>query len=114
MVLIAPFVLLLAATLIAQLTGFRGPYQLFATSPAAIVVATISLFIGLPVAFVLKRVAHHAPWTAPAGRLVEGLLALENRTPQLAVVLLSLLVAAFFVGTWPSILRLRQGVHSAC
>ena len=54
MVLIAPFVLLLAATLIAQLTGFRGLYQLFATSPAAILVATISLFIGLPVAFVLN------------------------------------------------------------
>ena len=115
MVLIAPFVLLLAATLIAQLTGFRGPYQLFATSPAAILVATISLFIGLPVAFVLNAWPITRLGLRRQGGWFEGLLALEIAPLQLAVVLLSLLVAAFFVGHLAiDSYACVRGVRSAC
>ena len=114
-VLIAPFVLLLVASLIRQIVGFDGPYQLFATSSVAIVAVTISLFIGLPVAFALNV------WPITrfglrrqVGRL-EGLLALEVAPLQLAVVVVSLLVGALFVGHLAvDSFACVRGVHSAC
>lgn len=115
LVLIAPFILLIAATLLAQGIGIQGPYQLFATSPVAILAATISLFIGLPVAFVLNVWPITRLGLRRQGGWFEGLLALEVAPLQLAVVLLSLVVGMFFVGHLAAdSYACVTGVHSAC
>lgn len=115
LVLIAPFVLLLAATVISQLTGFSGPYELFATSPVAILAATLSLFIGLPVAFVLNLWPITRFGLRRQGGWFEGLLALEVAPLQLVVVFVSLLVGTIFVGHLAiDSYACVRGVHSAC
>ena len=115
LVLIAPFILLIAATLVAQVTGIKGPYQLFATSPVAILAATISLFIGLPVAFVVNFWSITRLGLRRQGGWFEGLLALEVAPLQLAVVLLSLVFGIFFVGHLAAdSYACVRGVHSAC
>jgi len=55
LVLIAPFILLIAAYLLRAL-GMHTPYDLIAASPPAILAATMSFFIGFPIAFVLNVV----------------------------------------------------------
>jgi hypothetical protein len=115
LVLIAPFVLLLVATLVSQLTGIAGPYQLFATSPVAILAATVSLFIGLPIAFVLNAWPITRLGLRRQGGWFEGLLALEVAPLQLVVVILTLLVGGFFVGHLAvDSYACVRGVHSAC
>ena len=115
LIMIGPFILLVAATMISQLTGFSGPYQLIATSPAAILAATISLFIGLPVAFVINVWPITRLGLRRQGGWFEGLLALEIAPLQLVVVFLSLLVAILFVGHLAvDSYACVRGVRSAC
>ena len=115
LVLIAPFVLLMVATAISQLTGFSGPYQLIATSPVAILAATVSLLIGLPVAFALNVWPITRLGLRRQGGWFEGLFALEVAPLQLVVVFLSLLVGIFFVGHLAvDSYACVRGVHSAC
>lgn len=113
--LIGPFVLLISATLVRQILGLSGPYDLIASSPVAILAATISLFVGLPVAFAMNA------W--PIVRLglrreaggVEALVALEIAPLQLAVVVIALVVASLFVGHLATdSYACLNGVRSAC
>jgi hypothetical protein len=114
-VLIAPFVLLIAATLAGQLVGATQPYEWFAGSPIAILAAAMSLFVGLPVAFALNA------WTITRlgvrrhrGRL-EGLIALEVAPLQRAVVVVALAMAVLFVGHLAAdSYACMNGVRSAC
>jgi hypothetical protein len=113
--LIAPFVLLVGATLGGRLAGAAAPYEMFAASPVAILAATVSLFIGLPVAFVLNA------WTITRLGLrrvpdrMEGLVALELAPLQLAVVLVALALAVLFVGHLAAdSYACLNGVRSAC
>lgn len=115
MVLIAPFVLLVGASLGARLAGATAPYEMFASSPVAILAATVSLFVGLPVAFVLNA------WTITRLGLrrrpdeMEGLVALELAPLQLAVVLIALALAVLFVGHIAAdSYACLNGVRSAC
>jgi hypothetical protein len=115
LVLIAPFVVLIGAAVARQFTGLVGPYELIATSPVAITVATVSLFLGLPVAFALNV------WPVTrlglrryTGRL-EGLLALEIAPLQLAVVVIAVILAALFIGHLAAdSYACLNGVRSAC
>src|SRR5919197_5577584 len=74
--LIAPFVALLAASVLHN-AGVNAPYSWFAGSPVAIIAGTISLFIGIPVAIAMSlwRITR-VGWRSRTGT-VDGLVALE-------------------------------------
>ena len=114
LVLIVPFILLLAAYLLRAL-GVHAPYDLIAGSPPAILAATLSFFIGFPIAFVLNVV----PITRLALRrhsgVLEGVLAVEFAPLHLVVVLTTLVVAFLFVGHLAAdSYACWKGVRSAC
>src|SRR2546429_6906644 len=76
-VLLTPFITLLAAGLLKSV-GIGQPYEWLATSPAAIIAATISLFIGIPVAIVMNL------WRDARGGVRREAGALD-RLPALAI-----------------------------
>ena len=76
LVLIAPFLLLIAAYLLGAV-GVHGLYDPIAGSPPALLSATLSLFIGFPIAFVLNVVPITRLALRPHAGVLEGLLALE-------------------------------------
>jgi hypothetical protein len=112
--LIAPFVALAVAGLL-HAAGLTAPYDWIATNPTSIVAASVSLFIGLPAAFVINvwpitRLGLHRL----AGE-VEGLLALEFAPLQLIIALTALILGALFAGHLAAdSLACLNGVHSAC
>src|SRR5437667_572175 len=81
-VLLTPFIILVAAGLLKSV-GIGQPYEWLATSPAAIIAATISLFIGIPVAITMNlwRIAR-VGLRREAGAL-DGSLAPEFAPPHL-------------------------------
>src|SRR2546428_13872401 len=85
-VLLTPFITLVAAGLLRSV-GIGQPYEWLAGSPAAIIAATISLFIGIPVAITMNlwRIARIG-LRRQAGAL-HGFLALEVAPPSPLVVL---------------------------
>jgi hypothetical protein len=113
-VLIAPFILLIAAYLL-RAVGAHGPYDAIAGSPTAILLATLSLFIGFPVAFSINVVPitrlgfrRHAGW-------LEVLVAVEFAAIHLVVVLTVLIVGVLFVGHLAAdSYACWKGVRSAC
>jgi len=114
LLLITPFIALLAATLLRGL-GQGAPYAWIANSSAAIIAATISLFIGIPVAIAMNlwRITHvglrrHA-------RAVEGLVALEFAPLHLVVVTLAVIIGGLFVAHLAAdSYACWKGVRSAC
>jgi hypothetical protein len=114
LLLIAPFLLLIAAYLL-RAAGVHGPYDAIAGSPPAILAATLSFFIGFPVAFVLNVV----PITRLALRrhsgVLEALLAVEFAPLHLAVVLTAMVIGFLFVGHLAAdSYACWKGVRSAC
>lgn len=114
LVLIAPFAVALAVAALRSV-GAGMVYGWVASNPVAIIAATVSLFIGLPIAFVLNA------W--PITRLgvrrqtgrFEGLLALEFAPLHLVVVVMALLLGGIFVGhLGADAYACMSGVHSAC
>lgn len=114
LVCIAPFIVLLAATLL-RAVGLAAPYQWLAGSSTAIVAATISLFVGIPVAVVMNlwriaRVGVHRRTGA-----LDGLIALEVAPLHLIVVLTAVAIGALFVGHLAAdSYACLNGVRSAC
>ena len=114
LVCIAPFIVLLAATLL-RAAGFAAPYLWLAGSSTAIVAATISLFVGIPVAVVIHlwritRVGLHRRTGA-----LDGLIALEVAPLHLLVVLTAVAIGALFVGHLAAdSYACLNGVRSAC
>jgi hypothetical protein len=114
LVLIAPFVLLLAASALHNL-GFGAPYAWLSSSTFTILAGTISLFIGIPVAIAMNlwRIARLG-WRRHAGAL-DGLIALEFAPLHLAVVLIGLVAGGLFVGHLaPDSYACINGVRTAC
>ena len=114
LVCIAPFVALLAATLLRAI-GVGEPYEWLAGSSVAILAATVSLFIGIPVAIAanLWRVARFGVQRR-AGAL-EGLVAFELAPLHLIVLLTAVVIAALFVGHLAAdSYACFNGVRSAC
>ena len=113
-VLLTPFIILVAAGLLKSV-GIGQPYEWLATSPAAIIAATISLFIGIPVAIVMNlwRIAR-VGLRREAGAL-DGLLALEFAPLHLVVVLAALAIGGAFVAHLAAdSYACIHGVRSAC
>lgn len=113
-VLVVPFVALVLAGLL-RAAGLEAPYAWISNTPVAILAASVSLFIGLPVAFVINlwpitRLGLHRA----AGEL-EGVVALEVAPLQLSVVLVALVVGALFVAhLGADSYACLKGVRSAC
>jgi hypothetical protein len=114
LLLIAPFVTLLVASLLHNI-GIGAPYSWLAGSSAAILAGTISLFIGIPVAIAMNiwRITR-VGWRRHAGAL-EGLIALEVAPLHLLVVFVAVLVGGLFVAHLAAdSYACLNGVRSAC
>jgi hypothetical protein len=114
LVLIAPFAVLLAASVLHNV-GVDAPYSWFAGSSVAILAGTISLFIGIPVAIAMNlwRITR-VGWRQHAGA-VEGLVALEVAPLHLLVVGVAVLVGGLFVAHLAAdSYACLNGVKSAC
>jgi hypothetical protein len=114
LVLLSPFALLIAASALSSV-GYHDAYGWIASSPYAILAATISLFIGIPVAIAMNlwRIAQ-AGLRRGAG-MVEGLVALELAPLHLIVVLVAFVIGAAFVGHLAAdSYACIRGVSSAC
>ena len=114
LVCIAPFVALLGASLLHGI-GISAPYDSVAGSSVAILAATISLFVGIPVAIAINlwritRLGVHRREGA-----LEGLVAFEFAPLHLVVAVVALLVAALFIGHLAAdSYACLKGVQSAC
>ena len=113
-ILVAPFAVLLTAAAL-HTAGVSQPFEWIGSSPVAIMAGTISLVIGLPVAFVLNVwPITRAGLRRHAGEL-EGLVALELAPLHLTVVVLAVVFGGLFVGHLAAdAYACLNGVHSAC
>lgn len=114
LVLIAPFVVALAAGVL-RTAGYAQPYEWLAGEPIAILAVTLSLFIGIPVAIAMNlwrvtRVGLRRESTA-----LDGLLAVEFAPLHLIVLVAAVAVGALFVGHLAAdSYACLNGVRSAC
>lgn len=113
-IMIAPFLALAAAGAL-HAAGLGAPYSWIAANPPAIVAASVSLFIGLPIAFVINA------W--PITRLgvrrltgeLEGLVAVEIAPLHLFIAGAALVLGSLFAGHLAAdSYACISGVHSAC
>ena len=114
LVLIAPFVALLSASVLHNL-GVSAPYDWLSTSSVAILAGTISLFIGIPVAIAMNlwRITR-VGWRTQPGAL-DGLLALEVAPLHLFVLVVALVFGGAFVAHLAAdSYACLNGVRSAC
>jgi hypothetical protein len=111
---IAPFFVLLAATLLRGI-GFTEPYAWLSSSPAAILAATVSLFIGIPVAIAVNLWRIGRVGLRRRDGELEGLVAVEFAPLHLVVVLTALFIGGLFVGHLAAdSYACLNGVRSAC
>lgn len=113
-VLVAPFALLVGAALLRAI-GLDAPYEWISGAPVAILAASVSLFIGLPVAFAINIwPITRLGLSRRAGEL-EGVMAVEVAPLQLAVVLVALVAGGLFVAHLAAdSYACLNGVRSAC
>jgi hypothetical protein len=111
---IAPFVVLLAAASLRGV-GLTAPYDSISGSSFAILAATLSLFVGIPVALAVNLWRITRLGVQRNGVALEGLVALEFAPLHLIVVMIALVVAALFVGHLAvDSYACLNGLHSAC
>jgi hypothetical protein len=114
LVCIAPFLLLLAATLLRGV-GVGQPYGWISSSEIAILAATLSLFIGIPVAIAVNLWRIGRIGMRRRDGALEGLVALELAPLHLFVVATALAVGGLFVGHLAAdSYACLNGVRSAC
>lgn len=114
LVLLLPFIALVVAAALNGL-GWHMPLQWIGSSTAAILAASVSLFVGIPVAFVVNlwRIVRFGLRNEPGA--LEGLLALEFAPLHLIVVLAALAIGGLFVGHLAAdSYACVNGVRSAC
>jgi len=114
LLLIAPVVILFASALM-RTAGITNAYDWLANSNAAILAATVSLFVGIPIALISSawRITRLG-MRRHAGRL-EGLMAVEMAPLHLAVVGIALLCGGLFLGHLAAdAYACMNGVRSAC
>ena len=114
LVCISPFVALIATTLLKG-AGFEAPYAWLSNSSIAILAATISLFIGIPIAIAVNlwRIGRAGVQWRDGG--VEGLVALEFAPLHLLVVLVGLVIGVAFVAHLAvDSYACLNGVRTAC
>jgi hypothetical protein len=111
----APFVLLVGAALVRNATGLSAPYDWIAASPAAILAATLSLIVGVPLALAINAWPITQLGLRRKPDQVEGLVALEFAPVQLAVVAIALAAGLLFAGHLAAdSYACLNGVRSAC
>ena len=114
LVLIAPFTLLLTATVLHNI-GLNAPYSWLSGSTIAILAGTVSLFIGIPVAIAMNAWRITRLGLRRQGGALDGLIALEVAPLHLAVVVIGLLVGGLFVAHLVAdSYACMNGVRSAC
>jgi hypothetical protein len=114
LVCIAPFVVLLGATLLHGV-GISAPYESLSTSSSAILAATLSLFIGIPIAIAINLWRIGRIGMRRTEGALEGLIAIEFAPLHLIVLVTALLVGGLFVGHLAAdSYACLNGVHSAC
>src|SRR5207244_8824700 len=114
LVLIAPFVILLTASVLHNL-GLSAPYSWLSGSTIAILAGTVSLFIGIPVAIAMNVWRITRLGLRRQGGALDGLIALEVAPLHLAVVVIGLLVGGLFVAHLAAdSYACMNGVRSAC
>lgn len=114
LVLLLPFVAVVAAGLLNRL-GMESPMQWIGSSSIAIIAASVSLFVGIPVAFVINLWRIVRVGLRRENGELEGLLALEFAPLHLAVVVAALAIGALFVGHLAAdSYACWNGVRSAC
>jgi hypothetical protein len=114
LVLIAPFVALLAASVLHN-SGVNAPYAWLSASSLAILAGSLSLFVGIPVAIAMNlwRITHLG-WRRRPGS-VNGMVALEVAPLHLIVVAAALIVGGAFVAHLAAdSYACLNGVSSAC
>ena len=114
LLLLLPFIALVGANAL-HAAGVQAPMQWIGSSSIAIIAASVSLFVGIPVALVVNLLRilriglrrHHGE--------VEGLLALEFAPLHIAVAAAALVIGALFVGHLAAdSYACLNGVRSAC
>ncbi len=114
LLLITPFTALLAAGALHGL-GIAAPFDWIGSSPPAILAASVSLFVGIPVAFVINLWRIVRLGLRRGSGTLEGLLALEFAPLHLVVVVAALLIGGLFVGHLAAdSYACLNGVRSAC
>jgi hypothetical protein len=114
LVCISPFIALIAASLLRG-AGITAPYDALSGSSLAILAATLSLFVGIPVAIVVNLWRITRIGVQRGDGALEGLVALELAPLHLVVVMIALAVAALFVGHLAAdSLACLNGVRTAC
>lgn len=114
LVFLLPFAALVVAAALNPL-GWPAPFQWIGSSTPAILAASVSVFVGIPVAFVVNlwRIARVGLRRAPGA--LEGLLALEFAPLHLAVVVVALVMGGLFVGHLAAdSYACLNGIRSAC
>ena len=113
-VLVAPFAVMLIATALHS-AGVTTVYEWIAGQPVAILIVTLSLFIGLPVGFVLNAWPITRMGLRREPHTFEAMLALEFAPLQLFVVLVAVLAGGLFVGhLGADAFACMRSVKSAC
>jgi hypothetical protein len=114
LVLLAPFGLLAGAGAL-RWAGVGVAYDWIASSPAAILAATVSLFIGIPIAFVINALPITRLGVRRGDGELEGLVALRVAPLHIAVVMLAMVAGGAFVAhLGADSYACVNGVHSAC
>lgn len=113
-VLLLPFTALVVAAALHGV-GVEAPMQWIGSSSIAIIAASVSLFVGIPVAFVLNLWLIVRIGLRREPGEIEGLLALEFAPLHLVVVAVALVIGALFVGHLAAdSYACLNGVRSAC
>ncbi|TMF73637.1 MAG: hypothetical protein E6I12_15590 [Chloroflexi bacterium] len=114
LVLITPFIALLLGTVLRG-AGHGEVYGWISASPAAIIAATVSLFIGIPVAIAMNLWRITRVGLRRHANALDGLFALEFAPLHLVVVLAALAIGGAFVGHLAAdSYACLHGVRSAC
>jgi len=114
LLLIAPFIALLIAAGLRGL-GQGAPYAWIAGSPTAIIVGTVSLFVGIPVAIAMNLWRITQLGLRRHAHALEGLVSLELAPLHLMVVALALVFGGLFVAHLAAdSYACWNGVRSAC
>lgn len=113
-VCIAPFIAFIVATALNGV-GVSSLYSWLSTSSPAIVAATVSLFVGIPVAIAINLWRITRFGVRRGGGAIEAVVALEYAPLHLMVVLLAILFGGLFVGHLAAdSFACINGVRSAC
>jgi hypothetical protein len=112
--LILPFAALLVANALSRF-GVQAPFHWIGSSTVAIVAASLSLFVGIPVAFVINLWRIVRLGVRRRQGELDGMLALEFAPLQLAVVVAAVVIGGLFVGHLAAdSYACLNGVRSAC